>query len=45
MRTATEFAAGDACIELGRTVIYNERAAAEVRVAVAEFLKATVLKR
>ena len=45
MRSAKEFAAGDACIELGPTVIYNERAAAEVRIAVAEFLKATVLKK
>jgi dienelactone hydrolase len=45
VRTAQVFAAGDACIEFGPTVIYNERAAAEVRVAVAEFMKAAVLKK
>jgi dienelactone hydrolase len=45
VRTAKVFAAGDDCIELGPTVIYNERAASEVRAAVADFMKATVLKK
>jgi hypothetical protein len=39
------FAAGDSCIEFGPTVVYNERAAREVRKAVADFMNATVLKK
>ncbi len=45
VRTTQAFGAGDPCIELGPTVIYNERAASEVRVAVAEFMRATVMKK
>jgi dienelactone hydrolase len=44
-RTAQVFASGDACIELGPTVAYNERAAGEVRAAVTDFMRATVLKK
>lgn len=45
LRTKQEFAAGDACIELGPTVIYNERAAGEARLALAEFMKSTILQK
>jgi len=44
-RTGQLFAAGDPCIEFGPTVIYSERAAREVRKAVADFMNATVLKK
>ena len=44
-RSGQPFAAADACIELGPTVVYNESAAREVRKAVADFMNATVLKK
>ena len=39
------FASGDSCIELGPTVVYNEKAAREVRLAVADLMKVTVVKK
>jgi dienelactone hydrolase len=39
------FANGDSCIELGPTVVYNEKAAGEVRIAVADFMKASVARK
>ena len=44
-QTNQVFANGDPCIELGPTVVYNEKASNEVRTAVAEFIRATVSKK
>jgi dienelactone hydrolase len=44
-QTGQVFANGDPCIELGPTVVYNEKASREVRLAVTDFMKATVLKK
>lgn len=45
VRSGQPFANGDTCIELAPTVIYNEAASRQARVAVAEFMNATVLKK
>jgi dienelactone hydrolase len=44
-KTGQLFDNGDPCIELGPTVVYNEKASREVRMAVAEFMNATVNKK
>ena len=44
-QTGQLFDNGDPCIELGPTVVYNEKASREVRMAVAEFMNATVNKK
>jgi len=44
-QTGQVFDNGDPCIELGPTVVYNEKASREVRMAVAEFMNATVNKK
>lgn len=44
-QTGQVFANGDPCIELGPTVVYNEKASRQVRIAVAEFMNATVSKK
>jgi dienelactone hydrolase len=45
VRTDELFANGDACIELGPTVFYNEAASRQVRIAVAVFMNETALKK
>ena len=44
-RTGQVFSSGDSCIEFGPTVVYNEKASREVRIAVADFIKTTVNKK